>query len=290
MLPEVDREGGFLVLWRRIQSWPIWRSFTAQQRMVVVQVLFAANYKPSTIWRGDTEVVIARGQFVDTEETIAKRAKVSRKVVRTVYERLEAGKFMEREKGHHAGPYPRITTILNYDRYQTPEKREGQQEGQSGANIGPTAGQQRAPSEPREPDQPREPVTAPRAAAPPAAGGEAKGKGKKAPDPRHAPLVAKLADDFNELRQDKYGFRPADARAVTELLRLAGGAGPAEVSERWRKALRLGGQWPGCSSLASLPARWNDLAGGGQLNGTKHQVTQAPSPASAFGAGGRIEL
>jgi hypothetical protein len=93
----------------------------------------------------------------------------------------------------------------------------------------------------------------------------ARGRGRQAgaskpPDPRHAPLRDRLAATFAEVRGTPYGFAGGkDGKAIADLLRLSAG-NAEEVIRRWRRALDLGAKWPGCSSLALLAARWNDLA------------------------------
>jgi hypothetical protein len=87
---------------------------------------------------------------------------------------------------------------------------------------------------------------------------------KKGTDPRHAPLVARLVEVFEQVRGSKYGFAPRDAVAVSRLITLGS---DAEVEARWRSALDIGARWPGTSSIAALPGRWNDLANGQPTRG-----------------------
>jgi len=115
-------------------------------------------------------------------------------------------------------------------------------------------------------------------------------KPQKPPDPRHAPLLARLVDVYAEQRQgQKYAVGARDPRALQRLL---GYGSDAEIEQRWRRALALNGRWPGCSSVAQLAWRWNDFATDGvPVNRDAPQrVTAAASPASSFAKGGPVAL
>lgn len=107
---------------------------------------------------------------------------------------------------------------------------------------------------------------APPSAPPPAKA--TKATPSKPADPRHKPLTDGLLADYADARGAAYCHAgPKDAKAVTHLLALgtqaAGHDGAAgEVRLRWRRALALGEKWPGCASLALLPARWNEIGPG----------------------------
>ena len=99
---------------------------------------------------------------------------------------------------------------------------------------------------------------------PPAVNGPTKAKKEKPTDPRHQPLVERLTATFLAVRGTKYGFGGVkDAAAVTSLLKLSDGNAD-EVDRRWRRALELNDKWPGCSTIALLPAKWNELAANGR--------------------------
>lgn len=109
----------------------------------------------------------------------------------------------------------------------------------------------------------------------------------KAPNPRHAPMVARLSAAFESVRGSPYGFQPVDARKVADLLALAG---DDEIEARWRRALVHQG-FPACSSLSDLVKNWNAYVaapGGGTvqrlrpLGAPDARGAAAPSPASAF--------
>lgn len=155
----MDRERGFIVIHRRIKSWPLWRSMTANQRSVWTEMLLAANWAPSEVWVGGKRVAVPRGAFIDTQETLAEEAKVSRKVVRQAFDHLLAeGAITRAAVGRQSGRDVMLTTIVNYDKYQSFTEREGRGMAtpwaEDGASRGPAEGQPRAASEQDQPDQP----------------------------------------------------------------------------------------------------------------------------------------
>lgn len=152
------REGGFIVLHRRVQSWPLWRAMTGQQRAVFVQILLAANWKPSQVWVGREVVQIPRGAFIDSQEQIALDSGTTRKVVRTTMDMLSSEGFLNRVVvGHSKGHGVILTTIVNYSKYQDVSEEEGHGEGHQRATEGPRSGHGGAVSEPYEPVEQVEP-------------------------------------------------------------------------------------------------------------------------------------
>ena len=135
--PEPAREGGFVVLHRRIESWALYVSLDAAQRHVVTTIILAANWKAGEFWYGPTRIQVERGQLALAEETIARRAGTSRKVVRGVLSKLEAEGFISRKKVHPSGQCPTVITITKYDEYQRIDDEEGPPEGQRRARGGP---------------------------------------------------------------------------------------------------------------------------------------------------------
>lgn len=133
------------------------------------------------------------------------------------------------------------------------------------------------------PNQKQLPVA--QAASPPAAPADPPRALREKPqlgaNPRHAPLVAQLADVFREARGVEYGFQGGkDGRAVATLLLL----GPdQEILTRWKRALKLE-RFPGCSSIAELAQRWNHLGGNPPATGPpgKPKATAQPSDPADF--------
>ncbi len=88
--------------------------------------------------------------------------------------------------------------------------------------------------------------------------GSAAEKPAAPPGPRLKPLGLLLEADYLEARGSPYKHQGAkDTLALKELLSLAT---DEEIRSRWRQALDLGDTWPGCSTVAQLGSKWNDLA------------------------------
>lgn len=283
--PGVGREGGFVAVHRRLRSSPVFRSLSAPQRSVFLTILLLANWKEGRFLRGGAWIVVHRGELAHSLETIADEAAVSVKVVRTTLAKLMSddsstggnGPFLTgRWTGTEPGRGLRVLRVEKYAEYQDVGggrgTEPGTEPGTEGAREGHASGTEGAPIEPREPREPVEPC-ATDAAPPPSRVQDAgsppavlPASHKRKPDPRHQPLVEGLVADFQAARRVAYGFDGGkDARAVTRLLALGTAAvgsegAVAEVRRRWGIALGLGARWPGCSSIAMLPARWNEVA------------------------------
>lgn len=183
MAPD-EREGGYIKLWRRIESWPLYQSMTGPQRLVVFTLLLGVNWKASEVWLGELKIELAPGEWMVSELALARKAKVSRKVVRVALAKLVTEGFLSLREvarrygsewinspgpgqrvgstwaahGHETGPaegpaegpVTRVIKINNFNKYQSTPEIEGpelgQPGGQSRANEGPTKGQSRAPS------------------------------------------------------------------------------------------------------------------------------------------------
>lgn len=290
MLPDSDREGGFIVIQRRIQSSDLWRSLRGDQRAVFMTLLLLANWKPAKArWR-DQWYEVKRGELSHSMSSIAEEANVGIKVVRTTIEALMAD---DRQVGGNGpaivakypisgtgpGTGPRILTVVNYDKYQALSGEAGTGAGTDPARVGHGPGTdpaQREPFKPVEPSEQRSFCGKPSASPPPVE--PAKAKKEKPTDPRHQPLTERLVASFLEVCGVKYGFGGGrDAKAVSELLRLSDGD-LDEVDRRWRAGLSLGDKWPGCSTICGLPAKWNELA---KVNGAKQLRAFQPITDSA---------
>jgi hypothetical protein len=157
------REGGFIVLHRRIRSWPLWHFMSAEQRMVWVQILLDANWKDSEAWMGTHRFTVKRGQLIHSERTLAKNAGVGRQVVRTTIEKLLTEGAITRhpvnipEATHEATHIPHILTVCNYSRYQdvpddaNPARNPTLTQSQPRGNPGVTPSEQVEQEEPVEP-------------------------------------------------------------------------------------------------------------------------------------------
>lgn len=304
----MEREGGFIVIHRRIESWPLYAHLRADQRHVVTTLLLMANWKDSELWTLRGPVSVKRGQLVASEYAIAERAGCGRQVVRTVIALLEREGFLARVPAFSnptANPAnartPHLITITNYGRFQS-VKDDGGNWANPAANQKPTQSQPRAnleptPSEPEEPYEPEEPTGRGAAAAPADAAPEhagttpllfasepsrprARKRASSNADPRHAPFMAMFFRVFQEVRGQGYVISRADGPQLSLWLKGApADVTAAEAEVRWRRALTLGSKWPGCSSISHFVGRWNDLAATPALTG---RSMSAPTPADDF--------
>ncbi len=307
------REGGFIVLHRRIKSWPVYRAMNAEQRQVVTEMLLAARWEdePGEFWFGPHRFAVPRGCYFMSEDALAEEAGTTRKVVRTVYKKLLTEGFIVRRAVHSSGQCPNLITILNYDKYQSlPDKRANGR-----AKEGPETGQRRASKEPVEPVEPVLLSDALRAPAPngaptqgadlfpappPAtANGAAQapgraGNGRAAPapkDPRHQEFIARAFQTATELGNPEPDV--ADGKSLAQLKAFLSRkkSVTAEVWDvRWRRLL-ADPRAP--HKIWALIDRWDNLAGPSPpANGTATRHVQAltPAPAEAFGDGGFVKI
>ena len=120
-----DRPGGFIVLHRRIESWPLWQALSGEHRMVWVTLLLAANWKNTEVWTRKGRLVVQRGQALIAQRTLAERAAVSRKNVRTAIELLtREGAIQVAQVPTQSSKTASLVTIVNYEKYQAVEERE----------------------------------------------------------------------------------------------------------------------------------------------------------------------
>lgn len=116
------------------------------------------------------------------------------------------------------------------------------------------------------------------------------GKRREVPSPRHGPTIALLSRVFRGVADADYDFDSGkDGSAVKRLLAFAS-ATDAEIERRWRVALTLKA-YPGTRSIAQFVQRWNEFASAtGPPPPIQGRGALAPSPASAFAAGGKSEF
>jgi hypothetical protein len=138
-------EGGYITLSRKFFRGWAW-TLTPAQIKVFLYLLYRARWKPGKAkwWDGHETIEVDRGEAVISTTKVAAACKVSRKVVRRTIEILvETGTARANTR---ANRYT-VITWLNYDLYQNPNTRGGQQEETTRANRGPTEGQPRATEE-----------------------------------------------------------------------------------------------------------------------------------------------
>ncbi|WP_242352408.1 hypothetical protein [Anaeromyxobacter sp. SG64] len=238
-----------------------------------------ANYRPGRLASG---AVVEVGQVACSLSRIAQEAGTSIKVVRTTLRRLAAGSDRDGlgplavvPEGTDAGTRTRLITLLHYPRSRLTCDATGTA---AGTEAGTEAGTIRARSG-HDRGTDRKKGKNERKGSPLLAFGSEGDAATKNTDPpsdgAHA-LTETLAATFLAMRGVPYGHNGGrDARAVADLLRLSRGD-IAEVERRWQRALTLGTRWPGCSTIAHLRDRWNDLAGAGAPPGRGVTSTGKP--------------
>ena len=130
-------DGGYIKLWRKLEQWLRERGATPAQKWCTVEMLLMAN------WRDEGD--IPRGSFASSERDIARKAQVSRKVVRATQALLlrgdDDGPFISIVTRAQLGAQASSTyTIENYSRYQGRDCDEGPGEGPTLVPPGPNPG------------------------------------------------------------------------------------------------------------------------------------------------------
>jgi hypothetical protein len=136
------REGGYIKAHRQWESSAAVLALSAEGEVVWLRLLFAANWKDSTVVLRTGPATVHRGQALIAERTLAERARVGRKVVRTALEKLTlAGAITISKVTSLAGPSVNLITVLNYDKYQATDESEAQGEAQGRPKVGPRSAQ-----------------------------------------------------------------------------------------------------------------------------------------------------
>jgi hypothetical protein len=111
---------------------------TAEHKIVWVELILAANWKPSVAWTRIGRLVIQRGQALITQRGLAELAGVSRKNVRTALELLtQEGAIQVAQVPTRTSRHASLITIVNYEKYQDVPEREAPPAGRRGPKSGP---------------------------------------------------------------------------------------------------------------------------------------------------------
>lgn len=129
---------GHIKLDRKILNWEWYQDINVCR--VFIHLLLIANHKDGR-WKGNE---IKRGQLITGRMKLAVALKLSEKQIRIVLNKLKETNEITIKTANRFS----TITICKYDTYQSFKNENGQQidqqEGQEGANKGPTKGQQRA--------------------------------------------------------------------------------------------------------------------------------------------------
>ena len=118
------QDQGWISLHRKIREnviYPHNREFTKFEAWV--DLIMRANYEDKDVFIGNQIVSIKRGQFVTSEDKLAKDFCWSRHKLRDFLSSLQNGKMLGQKKD----TMKTIITIVNYDTYQSEQIKKGQQ-------------------------------------------------------------------------------------------------------------------------------------------------------------------
>ncbi len=129
---------GFIALHRELLDKPIWKKSTPEQKSILITLLLLANHEETEWeWQGK-KFKVQPGQFITSLESIAKKAGVSIKNVRTAIEKFDKYEFLANESTKTG----RLITIINWDTYQNDNKKTGKATGKQVAKTRQTGGKQ----------------------------------------------------------------------------------------------------------------------------------------------------
>lgn len=141
---------GFITLHRKIvESW-LWQ-LSPSDFKIALTCAFMANWADGKWFDGQEMIFIPRGTFVSSTAKIANKAGkgITDKMVRGCLRRLVAAEFLELVT--QRGKRYSTVTIVNYNRYQDVQSKEGKPAGELRANSGQSEGELRATIEQEQP-------------------------------------------------------------------------------------------------------------------------------------------
>ena len=110
-------ESGYIKLYRCLLEHPIWKTSTAEQKVILITLLEMANHAPAKwVWKGK-EFEVDRGQMITSIPEIKRAAGVdiSDMNVRTALKKFEKVFGFLTDESTHTG---RLITIVNYSKWQ----------------------------------------------------------------------------------------------------------------------------------------------------------------------------
>lgn len=120
--------GGWIKLFRALLDDPVWATATADQKAVLVAILLSASHEPKQwCWQG-RKFEIQPGQFITSLASLAEKAGVSVKSVRSAIARFEKLDFLA-NKSAKTG---RLISIRNWHTYQESPSEPGKDRAKTG--------------------------------------------------------------------------------------------------------------------------------------------------------------
>ena len=128
---------GYIKWWRKIEDSAVWQSYYHPQKVLFAQLLKMANYQITRVSIGGEEIELQPGQLWTSQETLMKRAYMTRQEVRTSLKNLEKLQFLTRKLTKRGS----IITINNWDIYQTDNELPNQESNQALTSHSPSVNQ-----------------------------------------------------------------------------------------------------------------------------------------------------
>lgn len=124
--------GGWIKLYRSLLDDPVWTTATGDQKAVLIVILLTASHERNQwFWQG-RKFEVQPGQFVSSLGSLAAKAGVSIKSVRSAIARFEKLGFLANESAKTG----RLISILNWSSYQVSEDSPGKEVGKGRAKTG----------------------------------------------------------------------------------------------------------------------------------------------------------
>lgn len=115
---------GWIILNRNITESEFWLKEPFTRAQAWIDIILFTNYKESSFYVRDNQIIVKRGQFAWSERKLAKRWKWSQRKVQNFLKLLQKTGKIESHKNNVLSCY----TVLNYDKYQTRELTRNSQE------------------------------------------------------------------------------------------------------------------------------------------------------------------
>ena len=111
---KIDKEKGFIVLYRQIEDNWLWLSEPFTKSQAWIDLLLMTNHKDGAFFLRGIKVEVKRGQLARGEENLSSRWKWSKGKVRKFLKLLESEQQIELHRSNKIN----IIEVLNYDSYQ----------------------------------------------------------------------------------------------------------------------------------------------------------------------------
>lgn len=249
-------QGGFIVIWREIRDSWVW-GLPAIQRLIAIELLIEANWRPRRVVTRKGSVMIPRGSCIIGTSEFADRIGVSRQQLRTALINLRNGGFLT-SKSTNRGT---LVSIVNYDRYQNRNWKGNQQINQEN-EVQPTSSQP-TPNQRLTTPEPSNQVTSE-----PEDGAQ---KAPSRPPPEQKSRVKThsnrkaVIEAYHEAHKAAMGDKPSwGPKQRTLANELAGrGVSAADVTTRAGVMFEMRGRFPAeFPDLATLSSHWDKFVPG----------------------------